>query len=96
MQRKTFFRRRADGAELASASRARYASWLRACESVSASYRDYGAASRSDREVAYATYLATLDREEDTARAYQELVEQTQASSAGWLSAWSCDEPPWS
>ena len=77
MQLKTFFRNTASEAELASAPEASYVSWREASNGVTEAYRSWIAAPRGERFLAHAAYLAALEREEDAARAYQRLVEQT-------------------
>jgi hypothetical protein len=80
MQLKTFFRATTTGAELASAQEGSYASWREASDGVAEAYRSWIAAPRGARFLAHAGYLAALEREEDAARAYQRLVEQTPAA----------------
>ena len=77
MQLKTFFRTTTSEDALASAPEARYASWREASDRVTEAYRSWTAAPRGERFLAHAAYLAALAREEDAARAYQRLVEQT-------------------
>ena len=77
MQLKTFFRTTTIETELASAPEAGYASWREASDGVAEAYRSWTAAPRGERFLAHAAYLAALEREEDAARAYQRLVDQT-------------------
>jgi hypothetical protein len=77
MQLKTFFRNTTTEAELAVAQEAGYASWREASNGVREAYRSWIAASRGERLLAHAAYLAALEREEDAARVYQRLVDQT-------------------
>jgi len=53
-----------------------YASWRRENQAVAESYRGWTRAPRDERWLAYAAYLAALDREEHAAWAYRRLVEQ--------------------
>ena len=77
MQLKTFFRNTTGEAELTSAPEPSYASWREASDGVAEAFQSWIAAPRGERFLAHAAYLAALEREEDAARAYQRLVEQT-------------------
>jgi hypothetical protein len=55
-----------------------YANWQRENEAVSDSYQSWTRAPRDEHWLAYAAYLAALDREEHAAWAYRRLVEQAQ------------------
>ncbi len=55
-----------------------YANWRRKNEAVSESYQSWTRAPRDERWLAYAAYLAALDREEHAAWAYRRIVEQAQ------------------
>jgi hypothetical protein len=57
-----------------------YATWEEESGAVAESYRSWNCADRADRWLAYAAYLAALDREERAACAYRELVERVQAT----------------
>jgi hypothetical protein len=58
-----------------------YATWQVESGAVAESYRSWTCADRRDeRWLAYAAYVAALDREERAARAYRHLVEQIQAT----------------
>jgi len=48
-----------------------YVRWREACASVSVAYETWRGARRRDQEVAFWTYSAALDREEESARAYE-------------------------
>jgi hypothetical protein len=47
-----------------------YANWRRETEAVAKSYESWARASRDDRWLAYASYMAALDREEHAAASY--------------------------
>jgi hypothetical protein len=57
-----------------------YATWQEESGAVAESYRSWNCADRADRWLAYAAYLAALEREERAASAYRDLVEQVQAT----------------
>jgi endo-1,4-beta-D-glucanase Y len=57
-----------------------YATWQEESGAVAESYRSWNCADGADRWLAYAAYLAALDREERAASAYRELVERVQAT----------------
>lgn len=76
MQLRTLFGSPAGKAQLASAQEASYASWREASDRVAETYRSWTAASRGERFLAHAAYMAALEREERAACAYQELVDQ--------------------
>jgi hypothetical protein len=78
MQLRTFFRTPASDGEDAPALEEQYATWRREAEAVAESYRSWTRAPRDGRWLAYATYMAMLDREERAACLYRRLVEQVQ------------------
>jgi hypothetical protein len=49
-----------------------YCDWRSACWEVRSAYKQFAAATAEDRALAYAAYLAVLDREESAARGYEE------------------------
>jgi hypothetical protein len=51
-----------------------YVSWREECESVRVAYQRWDGAERSDSRLAYAGYLAALDREEHAARTYADQI----------------------
>jgi hypothetical protein len=57
---------------------AEYANWRKETEAVAKSYESWGRASRDDRWLAYASYMAALDREERAAAAYGRLAGQAE------------------
>ena len=76
MQLNSFFRTTTSETGRVNAQEAAYLSWRRASDVVLESYRAWATAGRGERGLAYAAYQAALDREEDAARTYRELVEQ--------------------
>ena len=54
----------------------RYVSWREECRTVEHSYEVWIAADRGERTLAYAAYLAALDREEHAARSYAHHVQR--------------------
>jgi hypothetical protein len=56
-----------------------YVSWREESASVAAMYDLWERAPRERRAIAYAAYVAALDREETAAAAYQELIERNAA-----------------
>lgn len=56
----------------------RYLVWRRHSSAVAESYRGWTRADRDERPLAYARYVTALDREEDAAAAYQDLIERSQ------------------
>jgi hypothetical protein len=67
-----------------------YATWEKESGAVAESYRSWNCAERADRSLAYAAYLAALDREERAASAYRDLVEQVQATRSRTHGAACC------
>jgi hypothetical protein len=63
-----------------------YVSWREECAAVTRAYQDWTAAQPGDGKLAYGAYVAALDREENTATRYRELVAQI-ADVHGALSA---------
>jgi hypothetical protein len=51
-----------------------YAEWRMSCTSVWAAYREWCNAPKAKADLAYAAYMAALDREHAAARAYSELT----------------------
>lgn len=60
----------ANGAWAARALRRRAATWQQECLAVASSYRRWDQSSGHQRQLAYAGYLAALEREEKAARIY--------------------------
>ena len=54
----------------------RYVSWREECDRVAHSYEGWSAADRGEGALAYAAYLAALDREEHAARSYAHHLER--------------------
>jgi hypothetical protein len=57
----------------------RYISWREQCEAVQLAYRQWDQCEEWDhgeRRLTYASYIAALDREENSARAYAEQLER--------------------
>lgn len=55
-----------------------YATWREESAAVAESYRGWDRAEGDERWLAYAAYIAALDREERAACAYRRLVEEVQ------------------
>ena len=53
-----------------------YVAWREECTAVEAAYRDWQAVRREEEALAFITYCAALDREEDAAERYRRLIEQ--------------------
>jgi transcription initiation factor TFIIIB Brf1 subunit/transcription initiation factor TFIIB len=51
-----------------------YVSWREACQSVRLAYERWMASDRGEHGLAYAGYLAALDREERAARTYADHI----------------------
>lgn len=77
MQLTALFRNLPSDPERAHESDAWYACWRRQTEAVAESYRSWRRAPRDERRLAYADYVAALDREEHAACAYRRVVERT-------------------
>jgi hypothetical protein len=54
----------------------RYISWREECDAVRMAYQQWADSGRRERKLAYAGYLAALDREERAARTYAGHVER--------------------
>src|ERR1700759_49429 len=54
----------------------RYVSWLQECHAVRLAYQRWVDSSRAEARLAYAGYVAALDREEHAARAYASHIER--------------------
>ena len=80
MKLKNFPRGTLDASELVDALMDEYVSWREESDAVSKSYSAWSRATRDERWLAYAAYVAALDREEHAAFAYRCLVEQVQAT----------------
>jgi hypothetical protein len=59
----------------------RYVSWLEECESVRLAYRQWDGGQRVGDRLAYASYVAALDREEHAARVYVDQIERVRQSA---------------
>lgn len=59
----------------------RYVSWREECNTVENSYDGWVAADRDEGPLAYAAYLAALDREEHAARRYAHHLEHVKRIS---------------
>lgn len=62
---------------------ASYAGWRQASDAASEAYRSRAAASRCQRWLVHAAYLAALELEEHAALAYQKRVEQLRGAERG-------------
>jgi hypothetical protein len=78
MKLKKFSRRAAHHFQLSDAVEG-YETWREESGAVVESYRSWNRADRDERWLAYAAYVAALDREERAASVYRHLVEQVQA-----------------
>jgi hypothetical protein len=58
-----------------------YISWREECHTVRLAYERWIASDRGERGLAYAAYLAALDREEHAARTYAHRVERVRRLS---------------
>jgi hypothetical protein len=58
----------------------RYVDWREECEALDSAYRWWGKSTRSESDLAFATYRAALDREEQAARAYELVAAGLEAS----------------
>jgi hypothetical protein len=67
--------RRGELDELADALMEGYVRWREQSAAVSATYRAWVSAAPDQREVAFAAYEATLDREADAAAEYKRLID---------------------
>jgi hypothetical protein len=57
-----------------------YVSWRETCAGVAAAYENWRCAKRQDQKLAFGGYVASLDREEQAARAYQAAVARLAAA----------------
>jgi hypothetical protein len=80
MKLKKISRRAAHHSWLSDAMEDGYATWREESGAVADSYRSWNCADRDERWLAYAAYIAALDREERAATAYRHLVQQAQAT----------------
>jgi hypothetical protein len=69
-----------DYSELGDALVNLYVTWREENGSVAQAYQSWISAGRDEERLAYAAYVASLDREERAAGAYQRLVEQASAA----------------
>jgi len=60
----------------------RYISWREECRTIRLAYRRWADCPRGERGLAYAAYLAALDREEHAAGAYADQIEHLRRISA--------------
>ncbi len=74
MQLRTLFGGTAVDVQHTRSSEDHYVRWRRETDAVAESYRLWNSAPRGERWLAYAAYLAALDREEGAARAYRRAV----------------------
>lgn len=79
MKLKNFSGRTVNDSQLLDALMDGYVSWREESDAVSKSYRTWSRAMRDERSLAYAAYVAALDREERAACTYRSLVERMQA-----------------
>lgn len=79
MKLKNFPRSTVKDSQLVDALVDGYVSWREESDAVGESYRTWTRAVGDERRLAYAAYVAALDREERAACTYRRLVEQTQA-----------------
>jgi hypothetical protein len=80
MKLNTFSRSAVNRSQLLDALMDGYVSWREESDAVSESYCAWTRATREERWLAYAAYVAALDREERAACTYRRLVEQVQAA----------------
>jgi hypothetical protein len=70
-----------------------YCAWREECSAVHAAYEQLSAAEATDRRLAFAVFLAALDREATAARVYAEQVTQV-SSQVGITSGRTVSEAP--
>jgi hypothetical protein len=58
----------------------RYVCWREECNTVALAYQRWSDSDREERVLAYAGYLAALDREEQAAREYAKEIESVRMS----------------
>ena len=80
MKLKKFSRRAVHHSWISDAVDDGYVTWREESGAVAESYRSWNCADRDERWLAYAAYVAALDREERAATAYGHLVQQAQAT----------------
>jgi hypothetical protein len=56
-----------------------YVSWRETCEAVSSSYQWWGTCAARQRDLAFESYLAALDREEIAAQVHADRAERVRA-----------------
>ena len=71
----------------------RYVEWREKCQTLDSAYRQWARSNRSERDLAFATYRAALDREEQAAAVFRMVAECLERS--GWRVA-SPARPRWS
>ncbi len=64
------------GRRLIDALLERYVSWREECRGVRQAYQRWAVSDRCQRALAYAVYVAALDREEQAARAYADQIDR--------------------
>jgi hypothetical protein len=79
MKLKKFSRSAVNHAQLSDAADG-YETWREESGAVAESYRSWNCADPDERRLAYAAYVAALDREERAASAYRPVVDQVQAT----------------
>jgi hypothetical protein len=57
-----------------------YVSWHESCAAVAVAYENWRCSDRPETALAFSTYVATLDREEQAAAAYQRAVARVATS----------------
>jgi len=64
-----------------------YVAWREACADVSAAYERWIRSLRRDRSLAFAAYLAALEREEHASRVYERRIERVRGRTLEAVSA---------
>lgn len=77
MQLRTLFRGADTQTDSTDSPEAEYARWREESAAVTACYRDWLAAPRGERFLAYSAYLSALEQEEQAAEAYRRLAERS-------------------
>lgn len=80
MKQKKFSRRPVRHSWISDAVDDGYETWREESGGVAESYRSWNCADRHERSLAYAAYVAALDREERAAIAYRQIVQQAQTT----------------
>jgi hypothetical protein len=80
MQLRTRFRTADHETDPPSSIEAGYARWRKETAAVARCFRDWTAAPRSERFLAYSAYLSALDREERAASVYRRLLDRAGTS----------------